>query len=656
MTNLPTDYQTFIHKSRYARWLEGVGRRENWDETIDRYLVHITKHLVDTCSYSVPKALQEELRSAIATQLIMPSMRAMQTAGPALDRCNVSAYNCAYIPIDNVRSFDEALYILMAGTGVGYSVEQLLTNKLPVVSSDFDESATTIIVADSKTGWAQGLRELLPLLYAGQIPKWDLSRLRPRGARLKTFGGRASGPEPLNALFRFCVETFKTSAGRKLTPLECSDIMCMIGSCVVSGGVRRSALICLSDINDFDMRYAKSGDWRLKYEHRELANISAAYDRKPDVALFFREWAALYGSKSGERGIFNRDAARRQVARNGRREVDYNWGTNPCSEIILRPYQFCNLTEVVCRSDDTLATLENKVRLASILGTFQSTLTDFKYLRKIWATNTEEERLLGVSLTGVMDCPLVNGTDDIKLEPTLTRLKDIAVDTNKEWAKKLGIPQSTAVTCNKPSGTVSQLTNSSEGVHARHSPYYIRTVRADLKDPMTQFMIDQGVPYEPEFSKPNERVVFSFPMKAPDGAITRNDRTAIQQLEHWKALQDHWCEHKPSCTVSVKEDEWPGVGAWVWDNFDNISGVSFLPYDGGSYKQAPYQDKIPNPDPMKHSLPFDKAAYDVMLAKFPKDINWDDLVDYESEDNTTGSQELACVAGVCEVVDIGGVS
>lgn len=640
MTSLPTEYQSFIHVSRYARWLEDEKRRETWEESVTRYMDHMRNHIKDTCGYEMSTQLYNKLWKAIHDLEVMPSMRAMQTAGPALLRCNVSSYNCAYLPIDHVRSFDEALYILMAGTGVGYSVESSLVDKLPTVDESFENSETTIIVSDSKQGWARGLRELLPMLYSGQVPRWDLSRLRPRGARLKTFGGRASGPEPLEALFKECVKIFRNASGRKLTPIECSDIMCRIGDCVVSGGVRRSALICLSDIDDYAMRHAKSGNYYEQYDHRSLANISAAYNGKPDVGLYYREWVALIESRRGERGIFNREAAREKVKAIGRRDPDYMWGTNPCSEIILRPYQFCNLTEVVARADDSCADLEDKVELAAILGTFQSTLTNFKYLRKVWKNNTEEERLLGVSLTGVMDCPAINGEQPSDLEDTLTILKERAISTNKEWAKKLGIPQSAAITCNKPSGTVSQLVNASEGIHARHAKYYIRRVRADNKDPLTQLMIDEGIPNEPCATKPNEQVVFSFPHKAPNGAVTRNDRSAIEQLNHWKVLQDHWCEHKPSCTISVKDEEWPTVGAWVWENFDTLSGISFLPHSDPEYAQLPYEE-------------IDKATYDKLMSEFPSNVNWERLVEYETEDNTTGSQEFACTAGVCEVVDIG---
>lgn len=637
---LPTDYQTFIHLSKYARWLDELKRREVWTETGTRYMEFMRDHLLEKHNYTIPAALYKKLYSAIINLEIMPSMRAMHTAGPALARCNVGAFNCAYLPVDHPRAFDECLYILMNSTGVGYSVEASLISKLPIVNEHFEDTETTIIVQDSKAGWARGLRELLSMLWAGQVPQWDTSRVRKKGSRLKTFGGRASGPEPLIELFEFCVATFKAAAGRRLTSIECHDIMCKIGTIVEVGGVRRAALICLSDIDDYQMRHAKSGEWSLQFPYRSMANISAAHDHRPDIGTFFREWMALYESKSGERGIFNRQAAIDQVLKTARRDPDHMFGTNPCSEIILRPYQFCNLTEVVVRAGDSVADVERKVELAAILGTFQSTLTDFKYLRKVWKNNTEGERLLGVSLTGVMDNTGFNGKGGLNaLASDLTYLKDTAVSTNKKYAELVGISQSMAVTCNKPSGTVSQLVNASEGMHSRHSAYYIRTVRGDLKDPLTRCMMDQGVPHEPCASKPADMVVFSFPISSPRGAVTRNDRTAIEQLNIWKCYQDNWCEHKPSCTVSVREEEWPAVCAWVWEHFDSISGVSFLPYDGGTYVQAPYQE-------------IDRAEYLALKKEFPKQIDWNKLGEYETEDNTTGAQELACSGGVCDVVDI----
>ncbi len=629
---LPTDYQNFIALSRYARWKDNEQRRENWGETVDRYFDYMDNHLVKNHNYTVSKALKQKLTEQILSLGVMPSMRALMTAGPALDRCHVGGYNCSYIPVDSPRSFDECMYILMCGTGVGFSVERENIDKLPVVNEHFEDSTTIITVGDSRPGWAKALRELIAMLYVGQIPTWDVSQVRPAGARLKTFGGRASGPAPLVELFQFCIQKFKGAKGRRLFPIECHDIMCKIGEVVVVGGVRRSALISLSNLGDDQMRHAKAGQWWENEGQRALANNSVAFKGKPEMGTFMREWTALYESKSGERGIFNRQAAKVKALENGRRNADHYFGCNPCSEIILRPYQFCNLTEVVCRATDDLVSLKEKVRMATILGTFQSTLTNFKYLRKVWKDNTEEERLLGVSLTGILDCP-------IWTEEILEILRDVAVETNKKIAKDLGIPQSTAITCVKPSGTVSQLVDSASGIHARHNDYYIRTVRGDNKDPLTQFMKDSGIPSEPDVMKPDSTTVFSFPMKSPSGAITRTAMSAIEQLEYWLMFQRHWCEHKPSVTVSVKEDEWMKVGAWVYDNFDEVSGISFLPFSDHTYAQAPYQDIA-------------GEEYEQAYKKMPASIDWSKLADYEKEDTTSGGRELACTADACEMVDI----
>ena len=628
--HLPTDYQAFIHKSRYARYFDGKGR-ESFDETVERYMENLVYPVAGKDSYT------KDIANAILSLEVMPSMRALMTAGPALDRDNTAGYNCSYLPVDDLKSFDEAMFILLCGTGVGFSVERQFINKLPEVPELFD-SESIIVVKDSKEGWAKALRQVIALLYSGEIPKWDISRVRPAGARLKTFGGRASGPAPLVDLFNFVIHTFKEAQGRKLSSIECHDIMCKIGEVVVVGGVRRSAMISLSNLSDDRMRHAKSGDWWLTEGQRGLANNSVAYSKKPDSLSFMREWMALIESKSGERGIFNREASKKQAAKNGRRDSSYEFGTNPCSEIILRPYQFCNLTEVVVRSTDTLDTLSKKVRLATILGTIQSSHTKFPYLRKIWQRNTEEERLLGVSLTGIMDNPLMT-TKNAGLENTLEHLKAIAVSTNAEWAERLNIPVSTAITCVKPSGTVSQLVDSASGIHARHSEYYIRTVRGDNKDPLTQFMKDQGIPNEPDVSKPDSTTVFSFPMKAPEGAIVTSDLTAIEQLEMWLAYQRSWCEHKPSVTINVRSSEWFSVGAFVYEHFDEMSGVSFLPYNEHTYQQAPYQE-------------VGKSEYQELLDIMPSSIDWSLLSEYESEDNTAGSQTLACSGDSCEIVDL----
>ena len=634
---LPTPYQQFIHKSRYARWLPEQNRRENWEETVSRYFNFFEEYLAENNNYKLDVSTRKTLEESVLSLKTMPSMRCLMTAGEALKRENVAGYNCSYVAVDSIRSFDEILYILMNGTGVGFSVEQKYVEKLPVINEDFHDTDTTIQVADSKLGWAKALKELVHLLYAGQVPRWDLSLVRAAGAPLKTFGGRASGPAPLDDLFKFSVATFKKAAGRRLSSIECHDIVCKIAEIVVVGGVRRSALISLSDLSDDRMRLAKSGDWWKENVQRALANNSFVAKEKPDVGIFMREWLSLYESRSGERGIFSRSAAQAQAEKYGRRDPDHDFGTNPCSEIILRSREFCNLTEVVVRGDDTLNTLKEKVRLATILGTFQSTLTKFKYLTKKWQENCEEERLLGVSLTGILDNEFTNGKAG-NLEKTLEALREVALETNKEWAAKLGIPVSAAITCVKPSGTVSQLVDSASGIHARHSPYYVRTVRADKKDPLAKMMLDMGFPVEDDVTKPQHTYVFSFPVKSPDHAIYRNDMTAIEQLELWLKYQRHWCEHKPSITVSVKEEEWPEVGAWVYNHFDEMSGVSFLPFSDHVYKQAPYQDCT-------------KKEYEVLLAKMPKNVDWEKLAIYEKQDATTGTQELACsAAGGCEIV------
>jgi ribonucleoside-diphosphate reductase alpha chain len=626
---LPSDYQTFIATSRYARWLDDEGRRETWGETVGRFIDNIVR------PSGVSDKDVNDIQEAILNLQVMPSMRALMTAGPAAARDNTCVYNCSYLPVDHPRAFDEAMFILLCGTGVGFSVERQAITKLPEVPADINDSEDLIVVQDSKEGWAKALRKLISGLYTGDVPKWDLSKIRAAGQRLKTFGGRASGPDPLNDLFKFVVAKFKGAAGRKLNSVECHDIMCKIGEVVVVGGVRRSAMISLSNLSDDRMRHAKSGQWWENEGQRALANNSVAYTDKPDMETFMREWLSLVESKSGERGIFSRIAADKHVARNGRRTTGMEWGTNPCSEIILRPYQFCNLTEVVVRPTDTEKTLTNKVRLATILGTIQSTYTDMPYLRPVWRKNTEEERLLGVSLTGIMDNEITNNPST-KL---LNKLRDSAVQTNRDYAEQLGINPSAAITCVKPSGTVSQLVDSASGIHARHSEYYIRTVRGDNKDPLTQFLTNAGIPAEPCVMKPDSTTVFSFPVKSPEGAVTRNDMTAIEQLELWKVYALEWCEHKPSVTITVREEEWLKVGAWVYDNFDICSGVSFLPHSDHSYAQAPYQD-------------CDKETYEEALAKMPERIDWLGLSEYEQEDNTAGSQTMACSGDSCEVVDL----
>ena len=625
------DYQKFIAVSRYARWIDEKERRETWEETVQRYVDYITEKVKG----HLPKP---QIIDAITKLEVMPSMRALMTAGSALERDNTAGYNCSYLPVDDPKAFDEAMYILLCGTGVGFSVERQYVSQLPEIPQGLDHVDTVIKVQDSKEGWARALRKLIGHLYMGEVPVWDMSNVRPAGARLKVFGGRASGPAPLVDLFNFTVALFRQNEGKKLSSYDCHNLMCKVGEVVVSGGVRRSAMISLSNLSDGRMRHAKSGKWWETAPQMALSNNSVVYTEKPDGETFLREWTSLVESKSGERGIFNRVSAKDQASKYGRRDPNHDFGCNPCSEIILRPYQFCNLTEVVIREKDKFDDLKRKVMLATILGTAQATLTKFPYLRKIWNTNTEEERLLGVSLTGIMDNPLTNGKKH-GLEKTLQQLREVAVETNKEWSAIFGIPQSTAITCIKPSGTVSQLVDSSSGIHPRHSSYYIRTVRGDNKDPLTNFMVDSGIPNEADFMKPDTQTVFSFPMKSPKNSVMRNDMTAIEQLEMWLLYQRHWCEHKPSVTISVRDDEWMEVGAFVFKHFDEMSGVSFLPHSDHTYQQAPYQDCT-------------EAVYNDFSSKFGH-IDWNKFIDYEKEDNTKSSQTFACSGDSCEIVDIG---
>jgi ribonucleoside-triphosphate reductase len=634
------DYSRYIHVSRYARWRDDLGRRENWGETVSRYCDFWKQRYPDIFPY-------EEIYNAIYNLDIVPSMRSLMTAGPALERDNIAGFNCSYIPIIDARCFSEVMFILMNGTGVGYSVERQYVAKLPEVAEEFHPTETTISVADSKAGWAAAFQQLISLLYQGQIPRWDTTRVRPAGAKLKTFGGRASGPGPLVDLFQFTVSLFQKAAGRRLTSVECSDLVCKTAEVVVVGGVRRSALICLSNLSDERMRNYKNGQWWVDDGQRALANISAAYTEKPDIGTFMKEWTALYESKSGERGIFNRVSARKQAESTGRRDSTYEFGTNPCGEIILRPFGFCNLSEVIVRANDSFESLKRKVQLATIIGTFQSTLTDFKYIRKQWKTNAEEERLLGVSLTGIMDHALLSGGQEAYepsdygdfskgsvLENVLKELREATIETNKEWAGRLNIEQSTSITTIKPSGTVSQLVDSASGIHPRYAPYYVRTVRADVKDPLAIFLKDQGVPCEPDVTN-SSNLVFSFPISAPTGSITRNERSAIQTLEHYLIFKRYWCEHNPSITVYVKEHEWLDVGAWVYQHLDDVGGVSFLPHSDHIYRQAPYQD-------------IDSVTYTKLAESFPT-IDWEAFYQYEKEDMTTSSHELACKGGVCEL-------
>lgn len=629
-----TPYNTFIAKSRYSRYLDDKGRREHWSETVDRYFNFMEKHLSEKQNYVLTEELRKELQDAVTSLDVVPSMRAVMTAGPALERQNVAAFNCSYLPIDDPKAFDEAMYILLCGTGVGFSVEQKYVSKLPEVPEQLYPSATTVVVSDSKEGWAKSLRQLIALLYAGEIPRYDVSKVRPAGARLKTFGGRASGPGPLEDLFKYVITKFKGASGRHLSSIECHDILCKIGEVVVVGGVRRSAMISLSDLSDDKMAHAKAGNWWDGQGQRALANNSATYAETPTIGQFMREWSSIYESHSGERGIFNRDASQKQAAKNGRRDSTYDFGTNPCSEIILRPYQFCNLSSCIIRSSDTFADISHKIRMATILGTFQASLTDFPYLRKIWEKNTKEEALLGVSMTGILDNTLLNDPNDEQLPKRLEELRAIAIATNAEFANAIGINQSVAVTAIKPEGTVSQLCSTASGIHPQHSKYYIRRVRADNKDPLTQFMTQAGFVAEPCFMKPESTTVFSFPVKVADGALLREDLTAIEHLRLWLIYQRHYCEHKPSVTISVREEEWMEVGAWTFKHFDEVTGVSFLPMDGGTYKQAPYEECT-------------EDQYNNLKTLLPESVDWENFKEYD--DNVEGAQMLSCTAGGCSI-------
>jgi len=629
-----TPYNTFIAKSRYSRFLDDKNRREHWGETVARYFDFMEKHLATKQNYTLTAELRKELQDAVTHLDVVPSMRAVMTAGTALDRQNVAAFNCSYLPIDDAKAFDEAMYILLCGTGVGFSVEQQYVSKLPEVPDQLFPSQTSIMVSDSKEGWAKSLRQLIALLYSGEIPKYDVSKVRPAGARLKTFGGRASGAQPLEDLFKFVISKFKAASGRKLSSLECHDILCKIGEVVVVGGVRRSAMISLSDLTDDKMAHAKAGNWWDGQGQRALANNSATYEETPAIGQFMREWTSIYESHSGERGIFNREASQKQAAKNGRRDASYEFGTNPCSEIILRPYQFCNLSSCIIRSTDTVDDLLRKIRLATILGTFQASLTNFPYLRKIWQKNTEEEALLGVSMTGILDNHLLNDPDDQELPGLLEKLRDVAVATNAAYAAAIGINQSVAVTAIKPEGTVSQLCSTASGIHPQHSQYYIRRVRADNKDPLTQFMLKSGFIGEPCVMKPESTTVFSFPVAVAEGALLREDLTAVEHLRLWLIYQRHYCEHKPSVTISVLEKEWMEVGAWVYKHFDEVTGVSFLPMDGGTYRQAPYEECT-------------EEDYKKLLDQQPTGIDWDNFQEYD--DNVEGAQMLSCTAGGCTI-------
>ena len=637
---LPTLYQNFIHVSRYARWVEDEKRRETWGETVNRYVDFMCD---EQCAGKVSAHFKKQIRDAILNLEVMPSMRAMMTAGTALKKDNAAGFNCCYVALDDVRAFDEALYLLMCGCGVGFSSERQFVNQLPPVPCDLKDVDDVVTVADSKTGWAKSYRELLKFLYEGKIPKWDISKLRPAGAPLKTFGGRASGPGPLVDLFKFTIETFKIAAdegGRKLQSLECHDLMCKIGEVVVSGGVRRSALISLSNPSDDRMRHAKSGEWWKTDPQRSMANNSAAYTEKPDMDTFMREWLALFQSKAGERGIFNRQAIQKHAEKFGRRDPNYEFGLNPCGEIGLRSAGMCNLTEVVVKPDDDIDELRRKVKIATILGTLQASCTNFRYLRSIWKKNVEEEALLGVSLTGILDNELTSGRKGMdRLADALDQLRLYTREINAEWADKIGINRSAATTCVKPSGTVSQLVNTSSGIHPRFSHNFIRRVRVDKKDPLAQFMMEQGFPWADDVTQPEHHVVFEFPIAAPPNAVVSEDLKALDHLELWLAYRQHWTEHNPSATIYLREHEWLDAAAWVYRNFDEIGGLTFLPYSGHSYRQAPYEE-------------IDEDTFKELEKKMPKTVDWTLLAEFEKEDHTISAKEYACTGDHCEVVDV----
>lgn len=631
-------YQQFIHLSRYARWRDDLGRRESWSETVERYVDYMAEKVSRDTDFEVTDVLKEDLRESILNRDVLPSMRALMTAGPALERENIAGYNCSYLAVDHPRSFDEALYILMNGTGVGYSVEQQDVTQLPSIPMRNDEDIVMFTVPDSKRGWAEALKHVLDCLYEGRMPAWDLSQIREAGARLKTFGGRASGPEPLNDLLRFVMRVFYFAQGRKLTPLEAHEIMCKIGEVVVVGGVRRSALICLTDLDDLEMRDAKNGKFWETKPHLSLANISAVYDKKPSRYDFDKEFDALVASGSGERGIFSRYGAK-AAAKEINRKAGPLKGTNPCGEIVLRNNQFCNLSTVVVRPEDTLEELKEKVVRAAYLGTFQATLTNFDYLRPIWKENTEEERLLGVSLSGLFGHPVLSGRKGMEmLEEWLFEMRMAAKFANIYLSGLLGINPAAAVTCIKPEGTTSQLVGVSSGSHPWFAEQYIRNVRGDVKDPLSQFLSAVGIPSETDIIS-DQNLVFSFPIAAPEGALTREDLTAVEHLELWAAYREHWTDHNPSVTINVRDNEWDEVREWVWENFDKITGVSFLPYDDHVYEQAPY-------------VPVSDKEFEDLQAKMPEHIDWSELSFFEATDETNGSQELSCMSGACDIVKI----
>jgi ribonucleoside-diphosphate reductase alpha chain len=632
-------YQQVIFKTRYARWVEEEGRRENWDETVKRYCDYFEDHLKEKHSHKIPRKVLKEVYDSIYNLEVMPSMRTLMTSGKALESAEVANYNCAFLVVDAVRAFSEHMYVLMCGAGSGFSVERRFTEKLPEVPEELHPSDTTIIVADSRKGWCAAYNQYLNLLFAGNIAKVNVDKVRKEGTRLKTFGGYASGPGPLLDLFKHTEEIFRGAQGRQLRPIEVFSIMCYIAQIVVVGGVRRSATIALFDKDDIEMRTAKSGYWfnDPKRKHYAMANISAVFETKPAAAEFMDIWRDLVASKAGEPGILNRKALWEGAEAIGRatRYEDGSripYGVNPCSEIVLQPYSFCNLTGAAIRPEDTLEDIKKKVRVATIIGTWQATVTDFDYLRKVWQSNVEDERLLGVCLAGIMDHPVLSQTTEESARWE-NELRELAWEVNKSIAEDIGINTTASVTAIKPAGNSGELYDVASGIHPRYAPYYIRSIRQSNGDPMTEFLKATGIPHEVSVQNARDSI-FYFPVKSPEGAICAKDRTAIQQLEHWLHMKRNYATHTISATVYVREHEWIAVGAWVYDNFNEVTGLSFLPYDDHIYQQAPY-------------TPCSAEDYEKARGKMPEEIDWSLLKHFEQSDSTTVSQEFACTGGSC---------
>ena len=628
----------FIYYRTYSRWIDDEGRRETWVETVDRYINFMRENLGKRLSdkeYS-------EVRQAILSHEAMPSMRLLQFAGKAARTTNVCAYNCSFIAPTKLEDFAEIMYISMCGTGAGFSVESQYIQQLPVIKRQSGKLRHVHVIDDSKEGWCDALTLGLKTWYAGEDVQFDYSRLRPAGARLKTMGGKSSGPDPLRELLTFARATVLKRQGRRLTNLDAHDIICKIGEIVVAGGVRRSALISLSDLDDVEMRDAKKGQFYITEPQRSLANNSAVYNEKPGAEEFMREWLALMESHSGERGIFNRGGLRETFPERRTKMLEERIdtiGTNPCGEILLQPKQFCNLSEIVARAEDTPGSLMRKMKIATLLGTYQSTLTNFPYLSREWKEHCEEERLLGVSITGQWDSPAVRKPEMLK------KLRDAAVVYNREYAKRFTVSPSTCITCTKPSGTLSQMVDCASGMHPRHAPYYIRRVRIASTDALFQMLRDQGVPYHPEVGQNMETAttfVIDFPVKAPDAAIFRDQVPALELLEYWKDVKENYTEHNPSVTISVGDDEWLKTGNWVYENWKIVGGLSFLPRSNHVYKLAPYEE-------------IDEKAYHELLERFAH-VDFSKIVTYEREDGTENKRELACASGTCEVEPVGDIA